>query len=415
MYADLRRGSEVLNIRVEYPPAHFALSRPTQGGIYVVTPAVVLTALSRRRPTDKLSGLDLVISDNLEQLDSTYELAISLLQLATQSEGTRYIGFADSLNDPSDLASWFNVDPGSLYSFRPRDREQSLKLSNHAFTIPHSAALFKAMGKPAHRAISEGLKDGPAIAFVPSRSHCRNIALDLITWATLDTEAGRGYLSNTISEDVIQGYRAHLQDSELIDFIAKGVGFYHHGLDKKDRSTILQLYVEGIVRVLVVPRDACWDLPVRATSVVVMGTQYVEVDPETSVRRVRDYKLTDIVRMQSRAVQHSGTGHFHLFCHAEVLDTYSRFLTEGLPLESQLLETEHLRSWIKSLESKGITMSKQDLFDFLSFSFLSRRVASNPTYYDFTSTDQAENLSRLVDQILEPPQATKAMESREQM
>jgi antiviral helicase SLH1 len=365
-----------------------------------MTPTVVLAALSRRRATDRISGLDLVISDNLEQLDSTYELAISLLQLATLSEGTRYVGFADSLNDPSGLASWLNVEPGSLYSFRPRDREQSLKLSNHAFTISHSAALFKAMGKPAHMAISEGLKEGPAIAFVPSRSHCRNVALDLITWATLNSEAGRGYISSTVSEDAIQGYRAHLQDPELIDFIAKGVGFYHHGLHRKDRSTILQLYVEGIVRVLVVPRDACWDLPVRASCVVVMGTQYVEVDPETSIRRVRDYKLTDIVRMQSRAVQHNGTGHFHLFCQGEALDTYSRFLTEGLPLESQLMETDTLQNWIRSLELKGISMSKQGLFDFLSFSLLSRRVASNPIYYGFTSTNQAENLSRLVDQIL---------------
>ena len=271
------------------------------------------------------------------------------------------------------------------------------------------------MGKPAHMAISEGLKEGPAIAFVPSRSHCRNIALDLITWATLDSEAaGRGYIPSTVSEDAIQGYRAHLQDPELIDFIAKGVGFYHHGLHRKDRSTILQLYVEGIVRVLVVPRDACWDLPVRASCVVVMGTQYVEVDPETSIRRVRDYKLTDIVRMQSRAVQHNGTGHFHLFCQAEALDTYSRFLTEGLPLESQLMETDTLQNWIRSLESKGFGMSKQDLFDFLSFSLLSRRVASNPTYYSFTSTNQAENLSRLVDQILEPQQALKEGASKKQ-
>ncbi|KAF6762354.1 Sec63-domain-containing protein [Ephemerocybe angulata] len=396
IYVALRRGSEVLNIRVDYPPAHAA------AGIYVTTPAILLAALTRRRPTDSLPGLDLVINDNLEQLDSMYELAISLLQLATQSEPTRYVGFGDSLHDPSDLASWLTVDAGSLYSSRPRDREQSLKISNHAFTMAHSAALFKAMGKPAHMAISEGLRDGvAAIAFVPSRGHCRTVALDLITWATLDSDAGRGYLPPTISEDATEGYRTHLQDAELGDFIAKGVGFYHHGMHKRDRSTILQLYVEGIVRVLVVPRDACWDLPVRASCVVVMGTQYVEINPETNLRRVRDYKLTDIVRMQSRAVQHKGTGHFHLFCQAEAMDTYSRFLNEGLPLESQLMETDHLKNWIKSATSRGAPLSKQDLFDFLSFTFLARRVASNPTYYGFTSTNRAENLSRMVDRFLE--------------
>jgi antiviral helicase SLH1 len=183
--------------------------------------------------------------------------------------------------------------------------------------------------------------------------------------------------------------------------MAKGVGFFHRGLQKKDQSTILRLYEDGIIRVLLVPRDACWDIPVRAPCVVVMGTQYVEVNPETDIRRVRDYRLTDIVRMQSRAVQHSGTGHFHLFCQAEALDTYSRFLNEGLPLESQLMETDHLRNWIKTVNSKGFNLSKQDVFDFLSFTFLSRRVASNPNYYGFRSTNRDENISRIVDTLFD--------------
>lgn len=411
LFARLHPGKQVLNINIETPSANTTLSRPAKGGIYVVTPTILLAALTRRRPTDAIAGLDLVIADNLEQLDSTYELALSLLQFATQTEPTRFVGFSDALHDPSDLASWLNVDAASLYSFRPRDREQSLKISNHAFTMSHSAALFKAMAKPAHMAISEGLADGPAIAFVPSRGHCRTVALDLITWATLDSDAGRGYLSPAISEDAIEGYRHYLQDPELIDYITKGVGFYHHGLHKKDRSTILQLYLEGIVRVLVVPRDACWDLPVRASCVVVLGTQYVEVNPDTNIRRIRDYKLTDLVRMQSRAVQHQGTGHFHLFCQAEALDTYSRFLTEGLPLESTLAETDHLRSWMRSCENKGIGLSKQDLFDFLAFSYLSKRVASNPTYYGFTSTNHSENISRIVDQMFEPPTQSPPLEA----
>lgn len=399
IYAELRRGADILNIKVEYPQIHNVLSQPTQGSIYVVTPTVLLAALTRRRPTDAITGLDLVISDNLEQLDSTYELALSLLQLSTQSSGTRFVGYSDSLNDPSDLANWLNIDPSCLFSFRPRDREQSLRISSQTFSLSYSAALFKAMAKPVHMAITEGHRQEPSIVFVPSRSHCRSVALDLITWATLDIEAGRGYLPSTIAEDAIREYRDHLQDDELIDFITKGVGFYHHGLHKNDRATILQLYLEGIVRVLLVPREACWDIPVRASCVVVMGTQYVELNPETNVRRIRDYKITDIVRMQSRAVQHKGTGNFHLFCQAEALDTYSRFLSEGLPLESQLMETDHLQNWIKSVRARGYALAKQDLFDFLSFSFLAQRVASNPTYYGLSSTEPNENLSRIVDQV----------------
>lgn len=398
--SQLRATSKNTGIAVEYAVGPDALSLPRGRVIRVLTAAHLLQVISKRDLTKPLLDLGMVMCENLELLDSTYELAVSLLRHATQSSSTRFVGFSNSLNDASDLANWLDIDPSALHSFRPRDRVQSLIFSTKTFTIPQSAALFKAMAKPAHAAIQVAPLGESAIIFVPSRGQCKAVALDLLTQCALESETGRGYSPPNTPLEYLEDYLARLQDSTFIDFISKGVGFFHEGIQKPDRNLMLELYAEGIIRVLVVPRDSCWALPVRATVVVVMGTQYVHVEAEGSDRQLRDYGLTELVRMQSRAVRHTGSGYFYLFCQAEAKDTFTRFLNEGLSLESQLLETDDLVQWYNAQKKRAGTLHEQDVLDALSFTFLARRVVGNPAYYDSTPTSWNDNMSRIVDKVI---------------
>lgn len=403
LYADLYSLCSIIDIPLELASSTRALSRPRGRLVRIVPAGNLLASLASFDPHKNVAGLNLVICDDLEQLDSTYEWAVSLLRHATQSHPTRYVGLSCSLSDPADLADWLNVHPAALISFRPRDRDQILNFNVQTFTIPHSASLFKAMAKPAHAAIETAPVGENAIVFVSSRGICRSIALNLLTQCMLETESMRGYLPENISNEYIEDICTRLQDASLADFVSKGVGFFHSGIKKQDRLLMLGLFAEGAIRVLIVPHDSAMSLPVRAAVVVVMGTQYVsvtETSSSTGDRQVQDYSLAKIVRMQSRAVRHSGAGHFFLFCQAEAKDTLTRFLNDGLPLESELLKSSVLVDWMKA-QKVDWNSKKQDLVDALSFSFLSRRVVTNPAYYDCSSKDRNENLSRIVDALVE--------------
>lgn len=368
----------------------------------MVTATDLFAALSRRADIKiALSRLRIVLCESLELLDAVYELGISLLLHATQAHPVRFVGLSNSLNDSADLAAWLGVDPLALHSFRPSDRDQALSVSTHTFTIPQSAALFKAMAKPAHAAI-RATPGEPAIVFVPSRHQCQSVALDLITQCALEMESAKGYLPDDVSVERLERYLARLQNYDgLRDFITRGVGFFHEAIAKPDRLLMLELYAEGLIRVLIVPRDACWTLPVRAVTVVVMGTQYVHVhaQPGSEERQVRDYPLEEIVRMEGKAVRHGGAGRFHLFCQSEGKDTVTRFLNDGLPLESRMLETDTLRAWYRDRRRDGSVGDKQAAVDVLSHTFLARRLVSNPAYYDARSTAVNELLSRIVDRL----------------
>ncbi|KAG2042976.1 Sec63-domain-containing protein [Suillus americanus] len=395
---DFRAVSNALDVGIESSSGEGCFSPCRTSTIRVITPSGLLEAVDQHN-LHHANYPSLVVCDNLEQLDATYELSISLLRHTTQNHPTRYVGLSTSLNDPTDIASWLGVDPMALHSFRPTDRDQSLTITYQTFTIPHSAALFKSMSKPAYMAIKSVPSRESAIIFVPSRSHCRTVAQELITQCVLNTETERGFLPEFVPSLYIEDSSARLQDPTLVDFVTRGVGIFHSGMSKADRNLILELFAEGVVRVLLAPRDACWMLPVRAGAVVVMGTQYIHLERDGSGPQLRDYSLVDVVQMQSRAVRHDAPGHFFLFCQAEVRDTFSKFLAEGLPLESELLDSPVFEKWYKERRRDGSIRNKQDAVQALSFTLLARRLVSNPVYYDMEAGSQNEVLSRIVDRL----------------
>jgi antiviral helicase SLH1 len=222
-----------------------------------------------------------------------------------------------------------------------------------------------------------------------------------------------------------------------------GIGVLHSGMLPMDRLLTMELYADNILRVLVVPREMCWTLPVRATLVIVFGTQYLELSPSQGVKKengkvvgqnrtLRDYSVHELVRMQGAAVRHGRGGRFHLLCPAEQRDMYMRFLEEGLPLESSLLSSssrlvdtdaagpnqksdvstwegsEILRKWFEERRASCSIRGKQDALDMLSHTFLWRRMKSNPTYYDVEDGDANAALSRIVDRLFENTNATSA-------
>jgi len=395
--SNVRVTSELLNVTVEIGTMNNMFQRPRNRTIRVASAADLLRILCSRAPKP-IEGLDLVICENLDQMDATYELAVSLLRHCTQCSPTRFIGVSNSLNDAANLADWLDVDQFAFHSFRPTDRSQSLEISTQTFTVPQSAALFKAMAKPAHTAI----RGSPsAVLFVPSHGQCQSVARDILTRCALENYSDRGYLGPEYTEEAIEHHLARLRDRSLVDFVSKGIAFFHDGVKLEDRRLILRLYAEGIIRVLIVPREACWSLPVRAAVVVVMGTQYFQLASEGGERRLREYELTEVVRMQSCAVTLSGTGHFHLFCQSESRDTYMRFLNEGLPLESGLLGSRELKTWYQEGSRRGDLLDKQNVVDALTFTFLARRVVTNPAYYDCETTSRDKNLSRIADGLAE--------------
>ncbi|KIM68646.1 hypothetical protein SCLCIDRAFT_1208842 [Scleroderma citrinum Foug A] len=398
--SELRSRAIVRGISVECPMENMIFSPPRGKAIRVVTAAALLNAMRIAQTIEGANYPALVLCESLEYLDDTYELAVSLLRHATQYSPCRYFGLSRSLNDPTDLASWLGVKPDHLHSFLPKDREQPVICSVQTYALSLSESMFKALAKPAYAAMGLGLSTTSAIVVVPSRGHCQLVAQELITQHNLHSLTETGFLPESASALEAESRMANLQEYVLANFASRGVGIIHKRTPIATQQIILELFSASLIRVLVVAREAAENLPVKAGAVVILGTQYIEVDPSTLERRLKDYTLLEVVEMQSQAVRQSEPGHFALFCPVEDGERFIKFLNDdGLPLESQLLETRLLTEWYRKKMEEGTVRSKQDAIEVLSFTFAARRAVSNPAYYDLIHGSHSDVLSRIVDRL----------------
>jgi antiviral helicase SLH1 len=402
---------DILKIRIGF--AHQPQDIETRHvQLWVVTSKCLLDLAGQEQGKKLLPDLKLIICEDMELLDDTYELGLSLLLHATQANPTRIIGLAAALGDAEGLSDWLGVPAEGVYCFPPTERDQALSVTFQTFTIPYSAAFMKAMAKPVYDSIRTLPISESAIIFVPSVSQCNSVVAELVTQCALGMNL-RGFLGEDVSQEMLEGQSSFLKNKDLLDGVMRGFGIWHDRMHQGDRILMLRLFVEGIIRVIVIPRELCWSAPVRAGLVIVMGTQYTvggysgqNNSIERSERMVVEYSLHELVRMQGRAVRHGKTGRLHILCQAEHRETYMRFLTDGLPLESQLLGqddaedvgSEVLKRWLKNQRLSGVIKSRQDVMDFFSSTFLTRRMEKNPSYYDVTG-DTVVFLSRITDSL----------------
>ena len=358
----------------------------------------------------------LVVLEDLHLLDDEYELAVArILSMAVPSR-TRIVGLTSSINDPSDLAKWLGVEPAFRYSFYPRDRSTPLLVSIKSFTIPHSATLLKTMIKPAYDIIKMTAGTGRTIVFAPSRAACRSVAKDLVTQSGTEMDLN-GFL--TASREHVEPYLQRLKDRSLYEPLLHGIGYAILDAAPSDLALVLQLFASDIIRALIVPRESCWTLPLRSSSVIILGAQYA-ISTKSGDRQIINYSRTDLVKMQGFAVESAnhtgGEGRVFVMCQSEQSQTISRILNDGLPLESSLPAVMKRQSHpevsaafgrlFKSRDAppppqthrRGVPdLRKRDIMDFVGWTYFSYRVKSNPIYYDIHRGSEADELSRLVD------------------
>eukprot|EP01012_Entosiphon_sulcatum_P019666 TRINITY_DN24576_c0_g2_i5.p2 TRINITY_DN24576_c0_g2~~TRINITY_DN24576_c0_g2_i5.p2 ORF type:complete len:511 (-),score=149.36 TRINITY_DN24576_c0_g2_i5:115-1647(-) len=139
-----------------------------------------------------------------------------------------------------------------------------------------------------------------------------------------------------------------------------------------------------------------------------MGTQYYD----GREHRHADYHITDLLQMMGRACRPlvDDCGKVVLFCHAPKKEYYKKFLYDPFPVESHLdhFLADHLNAEVvtKTIESK------QDAVDYLTWSFLYRRLKQNPNYYNLQGTSHAhlsDYLSELVETTLSQLEQSKCI------
>jgi len=407
-----------------------------QGEIILSTPER-WDIISRRWSSRKnVQNTDLFIVDELHLIggDSgpTLEIITSRMRyIASQVDRKiRIVGLAASLAGGRDLGEWIGTTSHSLFNFHPSVRPVPLEIHMQGFDHPHYNARLLAMNKPvlyyvahhgapykrtAAKALTTGTKDDdtvmdiegqerpylresrPVIIFVPSRKQALVTARDLRAFAD-SLEEPLKFLHCKLGD--MNGYLDKCQSKSLKETLKSGIALFHPQLEPVERKVVEALFNSGAIQVVIATHDMCWSMGgMAAHLLIIMGTSYYE----GREHRYTDYPITDLLQMIGRAHRPAGVGHAvaAVLCHAPKKDFYKKFLFEPLPVESHLdhFLHDHMNAEIvtRTIENK------QDAVDYLTWTFLYRRLTQNPNYYNLTGVSHrhlSDHLSELVENTL---------------
>ncbi|PON97647.1 U5 small nuclear ribonucleoprotein 200 kDa helicase [Trema orientale] len=383
-----------------------------KGQIIISTPEK-WDALSRRWKQRKhIQQVTLFIVDELHLIGGqggpVLEVIVSRMRyIASQDENKiRIVALSTSLANAKDLGEWIGASSHGLFNFPPGVRPVPLEIHIQGVDIANFEARMQAMTKPTYTAIVQHTQNGkPAIVYVPTGKHVQLTAVDLMTYSIADSGGKEPFLGSLDDLQPLDG----IHDEILKKTLHRGVGFLHEGLSSLDQEVVSDLFRAGRIQVCVMSSSMCWGVPLSAHLVVVMGTQYY--DGRENVHA--DYPVTDLLQM----IGHAGrplldnSGKCVILCHAPCKEYYKKFLYEALPVESHL--QQYLHDNLNAEVVAGIIMDKQDAVDYLTWTFMYRRLTQNPNYYNLQGVSHrhlSDHLSALVENTLNDLEASKCVE-----
>lgn len=323
----------------------------------------------------------------------------------------RIVALSSSLANAKDVSQWLGVGPTGLFNFHPNVRPVPLELHIQGFNITHTASRLIAMTKPTYQSIIKHSPKKPVIVFVPSRRQTKLTALDLLTFSGAENDAQR-FLHCT--EEDLQPFVKRLNDKTLKETVGYGVAYLHEGLSEGETKIVEQLFNSGAIQVVVVSRNLSWAINMSAHLVIIMDTQFYEGKIHTYV----DYPVTDVLQMIGRANRPllDDSGKAVILCQASKKEYFKKFLYEPLPIESHLDHCLH-DHFNAEVVTKTVE-NKQDAVDYLTWTFLYRRMTQNPNYYNLqgvTHRHLSDHMSDMVENTLNDLEQSKCLSIEDEM
>ena len=388
-------------------------------GQIIITTAEKWDVLSRRwKQRKNVQNIQLFIVDELQLIGGEegpiLEVACSRARyISSQLESpARMIALSASLADARDAAQWLAAPAAATFNFHPSVRPIPLELHVQGVNITHNASRLAAMAKPVYNAILRHAPHKPVIIFVPTRRQARLTAIDLLTFTAAEGQPARFFHAE---ESDIKPFLDRMADKTLKETLSQGVAYLHEGLSTSDKRLVEQLFATEAIQVAVVTRDLCWGLSISAHLVVIMDTQCYN----GRTHAYEDYPITDVLQMVGRANRPESRDHDAkcvLLCQSSKKDFFKKFLNEPLPIESHLNHRLH-DHFNAEIVTKTIE-NKQDAVDYLTWTFLYRRLTQNPNYYGLqgvTHRHLSDYLSELVESTLNDLEQAKCVSVEEEV
>ncbi|KAI3653219.1 hypothetical protein MP228_002644 [Amoeboaphelidium protococcarum] len=248
----------------------------------------------------------------------------------------RLVAFSESLYNTQKLSLACQCSNyGQTFNFRPGVRPIDLQIQVDGF--PHNQHLQRqsAMNRPLFKSMINSTGSGQTLVIVPSKKQLVKTMQSLVSQCATSIANPKRFL-RIYDEPQLEANLVSIKDQALKFCLPFGIVLYHRQLSAQDKQMVLNLFVDGLVEVLLASVDSMDELHgrIRAQLVVMKGTSVYKMKSQ----RYEEFAYWQILQAQSFCTQTDNVSsdepaRFHLLTHAKNKALYSKFLNEGYPLE----------------------------------------------------------------------------------
>ena len=304
----------------------------------------------------------------------------TIRKMEQTGEPVRLIGLSATLPNYRDVASFLRVDPAKgMFHFDGSYRPCPLRQEFVGITEKKAIKQLKTMNDVTYTKVLEhvGTNRNQLIIFVHSRKetaktarYIRDKALEMETIGQiLRSDAGSREALNTEAESV--------NDRELKDLLPYGFGIHHAGMNRIDRSSVEDLFNDGLIQVLVCTATLAWGVNLPAHTVIIKGTQVYSPEKGSWV----ELSPQDVLQMLGRAgrPQYDTYGEGIIITTQTEMQYYLSLLNQQLPIESQFVS--RLADNLNAEVVLGNVRSRDEGVEWLGYTYLFVRMLRSPGLY----------------------------------
>ena len=326
---------------------------------------------------DRGPVLESIVSRQLRKMEQT-------------GEHVRLVGLSATLPNYRDVASFLRVDPSKgMFHFDGSYRPCPLRQEFVGITEKKAIKQLKTMNDVTYTKVLEhvGTNRNQMIIFVHSRKETAKTAKYIRDKALEMETIGQILRSDAGSREALNQEADAVTDRELKDLLPYGFGIHHAGMSRPDRTSVEDLFDDGLIQVLVCTATLAWGVNLPAHTVIIKGTQVYSPEKGSWV----ELSPQDVLQMLGRAgrPQYDTYGEGIIITTQTEMQYYLSLLNQQLPIESQFVS--RLADNLNAEIVLGNVRSRDEGVEWLGYTYLFVRMLRSPGLYSVGPEYEEDN------------------------
>ncbi|ELR10490.1 DEIH-box ATPase [Pseudogymnoascus destructans] len=314
----------------------------------------------------------------------------TIRKMEQTGDPVRLVGLSATLPNYRDVASFLRVDPlKGMFHFDGSFRPCPLRQEFIGITEKKAIKQLKTMNDITYTKVLEhvGTNRNQMIIFVHSRKETTKTARYVRDKALEEETISQILRSDAGSREALTTEAESVNDRDLKDLLPYGFGIHHAGMTRPDRTSVEDLFNDGLIQVLVCTATLAWGVNLPAHTVIIKGTQIYSPEKGSWV----ELSPQDVLQMLGRAgrPQYDTYGEGIIITTQTEMQYYLSLLNQQLPIESQFVT--RLADNLNAEIVLGNIRTRDEGVEWLGYTYLFVRMLRSPGLYQVGADYEEDN------------------------